>query len=54
MFIVTTNSNTAEKLKAKGFVLVSNYPDRWTFVDQGGKFDKEEYPDTITTKIIPT
>lgn len=53
MFIVTTNEQTADKMKRAGFRLVSNYPGRWTFVHSGEKYDKDEYPDSKLTHIMP-
>lgn len=53
MFIVTTNEETAEKLKRRGFRLLSSYPNRWTFARTDEKYDKEEYPDSKLTHVIP-
>lgn len=55
MFIVTTNPDTAAKMKRKGFSLVSEYPGRWTFISpKNQRYDKKEYPDTKLTNIIAT
>ena len=55
MFIVTTNPETAEKMKKRGFALVSSYPGRWTFLTpKDKKYSKEEYPDTKLTNLIAT
>lgn len=53
MFIVTTNEETAKKLEQAGFPLVSGYPDRWTFLYANAKYDKEKYPDSKLTNVVP-